>query len=279
LHNILSVDFEEWYHPEYVKGNVSINKEERMQHSSKRALRLLEKHKANATFFVVGEIAEKHPSITEKIDEQGHEIGFHGYYHEPLWKSNVEKLRQEVEKFNSLFNGKCRGFRAPSFSLSNKTKWALDALEEAGYIYDSSIFPTKTPLYGVFGAPTKPYRISHENVAKEEENGILWEFPVLTYTWFGLKIPVGGGFYLRTIPLGIIERAIRKMNKCDQPAVIFVHPWELDPGTPKRKLGLYRSYVTYRNIEKTEKKLRHLLSNFSFVSVRNYMENQGFPFE
>ena len=210
MHNILSVDLEEWYHPEYVRGKAIENKQERLKTSVDKTLGLLDKHDVAATFFVVGELVEKHPEIVEKIKEKGHEIAFHGYSHEPLWKLDAEALRSEMKMFSSLIKEKCLGFRAPSFSLSNETKWALKVLDEAGYIYDSSIFPTRTPLYGVFGAPTKPYKISHEDVAKEDDNGTLWEFPVLTYIWFGLKIPVGGGFYLRTIPLGLIKRAIRK---------------------------------------------------------------------
>jgi polysaccharide deacetylase family protein (PEP-CTERM system associated) len=266
------VDLEEWYHPEYVRGKASDNKQERLKTSVDKTLRLLDEHDVAATFFVVGELLEKHPEIVEKIGEKGHEIAFHGYSHEPLWKLDAERLRSETMKFGSLIKERCIGFRAPSFSLSNETRWALKVLDEAGYMYDSSIFPTRTPLYGVFGAPTKPYKISHEDVAKEDENGTLWEFPVLTYVWFGLKIPVGGGFYLRTIPLGLIKRAIREMNESHQPAVIYVHPWELDPETPRLRLGLYRSFVTYHNIRETEAKLKHLLVDFSFTSFRNYLE-------
>ena len=270
--NILTIDLEEWHHPKYVKDKVSMDKEDRIQSSSNRTLRLLEEYHANATFFVVGEIAEKHPSIIEKIDEQGHEIGFHGYYHEPLWKSNAESLSRNIQKFNSLINRRCRGFRAPSFSLNNNTKWALDTLEEGGYLYDSSIFPTRTPLYGAFGAPAKPYKISHEDVTKEDEGGKLWEFPLLVYSLMGLKIPVAGGFYLRLFPVRLIERAIRKMNKHGAPAVIYVHNWELDPETPRRKLGIYRSFVTYHNAERTEEKMRHLLSSFEFTEFRELIE-------
>lgn len=273
--NILTIDLEDWYHPEYVKGSVSTDEEQHIQSSSNRTLGLLRKYQANATFFVVGQIAEQHPNIIETIDEQGHEIAFHGYYHKPLWETDAEGLRREIRKFNLLLDGRCKGFRAPSFSLSNSTKWALDVLEEAKYLYDSSIFPCRTPLYGVSGAPTEPYKISHEDVTKNDEKGTLWEFPVLTYPLLGLRIPVSGGFYLRTFPLGLIKKAIQKMNKQDQPAVIYVHNWELDPETPKRNLGLYKSYVTYHNIEKTEKKLEQLLGDFTFLNFRDYMEERG----
>lgn len=275
MHNILSVDLEEWYHPEYVRGKALGNKQERLKTSVEKTLGLLDEHDVDATFFVLGELLEKHPEIIEKIREKGHEIAFHGYSHEPLWKLDAERLRSETIKFGSLIKERCIGFRAPSFSLSNETKWALKVLEEVGYKYDSSVFPAKTPLYGLSSAPTRPYRVSCENVVKEDEDAVLWEFPLLVYSIAGVRIPVAGGFYLRFFPVGIIKRAVKKTNKEGFPAVLFVHNWELDSETPKLKLGLYRSFVTYHNIEKTGKKLNSLLSNLEFTSVRDFMEEKG----
>ena len=275
LYNILSIDLEEWYHPEYVRTAALGNKQERITKSLEKTLGLLDEHNVNATFFVVGELLEKHPEIVEKIKEKGHEIAFHGYHHEPLWKSNAETLRSETKSFRSLIKEKCLGFRAPSFSLSNETKWALKVLEEVGYIYDSSVFPAKTPLYGLSSAPIRPYMISCENVAKEDENAVLWEFPLLVYSLAGVRVPVAGGFYLRFFPVDIIKRAVKKANKQRFPAVLFVHNWELDAETPKLKLGLYKSFVTYYNLEETRKKLNNLLSGLEFTSVRNFMEEKG----
>lgn len=275
LLNILTIDLEEWYHPEYVRSIALRNKKERGVQSLRKTLRLLDEHDVDATFFVVGEVLEKYPEIVEEIEEKGHEIAFHGYHHESLSESNPKTLLQEIRRFNSLMEKKCLGFRAPSFSLNNETKWALKILEEAGYIYDSSIFPLKTPLYGVSGAPIKPYKLSFEDVTKETENGKLWEFPLLVYDVFSFRIPLAGGFYLRVFPTGMIKRAVRKMNSWEAPAVIYVHTWELDSKTPILRLGLYKSYVTYHNIGKTEKKLKHLLSCFRFTSFRNYIETRA----
>jgi len=266
------VDLEEWYHPEYVRGKALGNKLERITSSLDKTLDLLEEHDVGATFFVVGELLEKDPEIVEKIKEKGHEIAFHGYHHEPLGKLNAETLRSETKMFSSLIKEKCLGFRAPSFSLNNETKWALSVLEDAGFIYDSSIFPVKTPLYGVSGAPLEPYKLCREDVTKEDKGGRLWEFPLLTYAGIGFRIPVAGGFYLRLLPTRIIERAVRKINKHGAPAVMYVHNWELDPETPRLRLGLYRSFVTYHNIRKTEAKLKHLLTVFSFTSFGSYLE-------
>jgi len=273
LLNIVTVDLEEWYHPEYVKNRMLPCKEERIQKSLKTTLDLLGRRNLQATFFVVGELAEKHPEIIENIKENSHEIAFHGYHHEPLWNLDANTLRTEIQRFNSLIGEKCSGFRAPSFSLSNKTKWALKVLENSGYQYDSSLFPAKTPLYGVWNAPTKPYKPSHENITKNDESTRLWEFPLLVYKLKGIRVPVAGGFYMRFFSVNLIAKAIKKLNKQGFPAVIFFHNWELDSETPRLKLGLYRYFVTYHKLKETSKKLENLLSKFQFTSIKEYMMN------
>lgn len=275
MNNILTVDLEEWYHPEYVKNMAPKNTEERITHSLTTTLQLLDKHNVNATFFVVGESVEKHPELLDEINEKGHEIAFHGYYHKPLWQLSAENFRAEIKKFNSINKGRCLGFRAPSFSLNNQTKWALEVLEEEGFHYDSSIFPVKTPLYGVPRALMKPYKPSHKDVATEDDREYLWEFPLLAYPTMGLRFPVAGGFYLRLLPLTLIKRAIKKMNKKGVPAVIYVHNWELDLKTPRLKLSLFRSFVTYYNTKKTKKRIGTILSEWQFTSIRDYLHEQN----
>ena len=269
------MDIEEWYHPEYVRPKSMLTKPERVTKNLDTTLDLLEEYNVCATFFVVGELAEKYPEIVEKTREKGHEIAFHGYYHEPLSKLNAEILKSEMQKFGCLFKGKCLGFRAPSFSLSNKTKWALKVLEDAGYKYDSSIFPSKTPLYGHWKAPLRPYKLSFEDVLKEDENATIWEFSLLVYALAGIRIPAAGGFYLRFFPAGLISKAIKKANKLGFPAVVFFHNWELDLEMPRLKLGFYKSFVTYYQVGATKKKLECLLSKFEFSSIREYMRNHG----
>jgi polysaccharide deacetylase family protein (PEP-CTERM system associated) len=273
------VDVEGWYHPEYVKRKVPKNKEERIIQSLKITFQLLSQYDVNATFFIVGELVEKYPEMIEMISEKGYELGFHGYYHEPLWALNADAFRRQVMKFNSkvqsIIGGKCSGFRAPSASLDNRTLWALDILEENGYLYDSSVFPSKTPLYGVPTAPIIPYHPSSRNIADQDEDRRLIEFPALVYPVLGLRIPTGGGFYLRLLPPSVIKKAVDKMNKRGFPAVLSFHTWEVDLDTPRLKLGLVKSFITYYNLNATEKKLKFLLSNFQFISFKNYLEKHG----
>jgi polysaccharide deacetylase family protein (PEP-CTERM system associated) len=275
LLNILTVDFEEWYHPEYVRDRCPENKESCAAQDLQATFSLLEKHRKEATFFIIGEIAQRNPSLIEQIRSRGHEVGFHGFDHEPLLKKDAETLKLEIARFRALVGDVCVGYRAPSFSLNNKTNWALNVLEENGFRYDSSVFPASTPLYGVRNAPIKPYRPNSEDVSAENGESALWEFPLHVYSTPLLRVPMAGGFYLRFFPLRLIRKSIKKANEARRPAVMFIHTWELNPTTPKLKLRPYRSFVTYHNLEKTASRLDQILSQFEFTSIRNYMKEQG----
>ena len=265
--NILSIDVEEIFHAEYVKKGAE-RKNYRSLVNIELILEILKVYDISATFFVVGEIIDKFPKILKIIEEQGHEVSFHGWSHKPLWELNEESFSFEVEKFLRI-HPDCLGFRAPSFSLDERTLWALNILENRGFMYDSSLFPTKTPLYGVPKVPLVPYKLSKKNLTKENDQGI-WEFPPLTYSFFGIRIPSAGGFYLRFIP-ALVRKSMKSRNLRGYPAIIYVHSWELDPETPRFPLGLFRSFITYHNIGKTTKFLNDLLSHFEFTSFKNYL--------
>ncbi|MEM3465811.1 MAG: polysaccharide deacetylase family protein [Candidatus Jordarchaeales archaeon] len=234
-------------------------------------LSLLRKYDVKATFFVVGEIAEKFPEVVELIREEGHEVAFHGYYHLPLWRLNPEAFREEVTMFKRLVPD-CIGFRAPSFSLNNNTKWALNVLKAEGFRYDSSVFPAWTPLYGVYGAPLKPYYPSSRDISKESgrNDGII-EFPLTVYDFLGLRLPTAGGFWFRFWNTSLIKKSIEKLNKKGLPSILYIHSWELDHGTPKLELSFYKSFITYHNLYKTCAIFTKLLSEFHFTSIIDYI--------
>jgi len=278
MRNILSIDVEEVFHGEYTRHLREQNMVFRTPFNIPPILRLLKERDVKATFFIVGEVVEKFPEIINMIAEEGHEIAFHSYDHKPLSEKNREQLEAEIERFNVLLTSKigerCMGFRAPSYSLDNKTKWTLEVLEKLGMLYDSSIFPTWTPLYGVPGAPLKPYKPSKDDLTLEDSAGKVWEFPLAVYSLFGLRIPAAGGFYLRLIP-NFVRRALKQINEMGTPATIYIHNWELDPETPKLNLNLYGSFVTYHNIEKTKELFKKLLNDFQFTSFKDYMQATG----
>ncbi len=272
--NILGIDFEEWYHPELIKQNIS--KEKRnpsVINGIDKILDLLRKHETFATFFVVGELLEIQPDIFDKIIENDHEIGFHTMYHDRLDSPEYkEKFRDEIKKFAELTNHKSRGFRAPTFSLNNNSSWAIDILAENDYMYDSSVVPAKTSMYGLPGAQESPYKISSKNIEQHNSDGIVTEFPLLVTKFLGKKIPAGGGFYLRTLPTKFIKNAIKNYQKQEIPATFYIHSWELTPEyMPKIQLPIKENFVTYHNIGKAYTRMSELLQQFQFTSFSNFI--------
>ena len=276
--NILGIDFEDWYHPELIKQNIKNEKHNpSVINGIDKILDLLRKHETLATFFIVGELLEIQPEIFDKIIENGHEIGFHTMYHDRLDSPGYkEKFSNEIEKFAELTNHKSRGFRAPTFSLNNASSWAIDILAENDYVYDSSIVPAKTSMYGSPNAEHKPYRITSKSIEKNNSSGKLIEFPLMTTTFLGKKIPAAGGFYLRTLPMKVTKNAIKNYEKQGIPANFYIHSWELTPEyIPKLDLPLKDNFVTFHNIDKAYQRMNDILKEFSFTSFSNYLSQNA----
>jgi polysaccharide deacetylase family protein (PEP-CTERM system associated) len=207
--------------------------------------------------------------------ENEHEIAFHTMYHTKIDSPNFkENFRNEIEKFSELTNKKSKGFRAPTFSLNEKSSWIIDSLYEHNYLYDSSVVPAKTDLYGIPDAEIKPYRISSSSIERDTEDGKLIEFPLLVTKFLGKKIPAGGGFYLRTLPTKIIKNAIKNYEKQEIPATFYIHSWELTPEyMPKIELPFKENFVTYHNINKAYERMDELLMEFQFTAFSQYISN------
>jgi len=276
--NILGIDFEEWYHLELVKPHIKNKKcSPSVINGIDKILDLLRKHETLATFFVVGELLEIQPEIFDKIIENNHEIGFHTMYHDRLDSPGFkEKFPDEIKKFEKLTNGKSQGFRAPTFSLNTESSWVIDVLEKNNYVYDSSIVPAKTNLYGMPNANNKPYKISSKCLEENSEDGKIIEFPLLVTKFLGKKIPAGGGFYLRTLPLRVIENAIKSYEKQKIPGVFYIHSWELVPELmPKIQLPKKDHFITFHNINRAYSKMEKLLDKYDFTSFENFIQNMG----
>jgi len=276
--NILGIDFEEWFHPELIQK--VLKNETRSFEVVKgidKILEFLRKHDTYATFFMVGEILEKFPDILDKILENGHEIGFHTMYHSRLDSDNFqEKFSKELDDFARLTNNKSKGFRAPTFSLNEKSSWAINTLEQHGYVYDSSIVPAKTNLYGTPNAPKKPYKITSNSLDSDNPKGKIIEFPLMTTKFLGKTVPVGGGFYLRTLPFGTTKKALRTYDEANIPGVFYIHSWELTPEyMPKIKLSVKNNFITYHNLDKVIDRMDYLLSNFQFTSFERFIQNNS----
>ena len=271
--NLLGIDFEDWFHPELIKKYLREDEfEPKVVNGIGQILELLRKNDTTATFFVVGELLEFRPEILDDILENGHEIGFHTMHHTRLndFNSKIE-FSDELKQFSKLTGNKSKGFRAPTFSLDFTTSWAIDALVENNYIYDSSIVPAKSSMYGHPNAQEDPYIISSSSIENQDDSGKLIEYPLLVTKFLGKKIPAGGGFYLRTLPMRIIKNAIKEYEKKEIPATFYIHSWELTPEfMPRIKLSKKDNFITYHNIEKAYEKMEEIIREFRFTSFSDY---------
>jgi len=274
--NLLGIDFEDWYHPELIQRFLTNEKcEPKVINGFEKILELLRKTDTSATFFVVGELLEFKPEIVDKIIQNGHEIGFHTMHHtrldSPGFKENFD---MEIKTFSELTNGHSKGFRAPTFSLNKKSSWAVDMLSDNGYLYDSSIMPAKSSMYGHPNAEKTPYKISSSSIEQNDPDGKIMEFPLLVTKFLGKKIPAAGGFYLRFLPMKIIKNAIRNYEKKEIPSTFYVHSWELTPEyMPDLPLSKKDHFITYHNIKNTLSRMEDILHNFEFTSFQNYLNN------
>jgi polysaccharide deacetylase family protein (PEP-CTERM system associated) len=272
--NLLGIDFEEWYHPELVQPHIKDDKKKpQVFNGIDNILDWLRKNNTFATFFTVGEILEANPEILDKIIENGHEIAFHTMHHKKLDITTKEEFNKQIQDFAKITNKRSKGFRAPTFSLNHSTSWSLDVLTENNYVYDSSVVPAKTRLYGIPDADTKPYKISSKKIGQNSSDANLLEFPLMVTKLFGKKIPAGGGFYLRFLPLITIENVIKKYEMHGKPATFYIHSWELTPEyMPKISLPFSDRFITYHNLHKAMSKMDSLVKKFKFTSFEKHIE-------
>jgi polysaccharide deacetylase family protein (PEP-CTERM system associated) len=232
--------------------------------NTQRILRLLAEYNVHATFFVLGWVADRYPDLVKEIAMSGHEIATHGYWHELVYRQTPAEfaadLCQSLDAIGRAFTGlQPTGYRAPAFSITKQSLWALDILRDHSLVYDSSIFPL---------VAHDRYGINNASRFANKMGGDLWEFPVSTIRLGQQNWPVAGGGYFRLSPLWITRQAIRYLNAQGHPAVIYLHPWEFDPDQPRIPgaplLSRFRHYV---NIGKTESRLRALLNEFEFAPI------------
>lgn len=271
MKNALSIDLEFWYSAELVRPYAH-ESTDLIVEMTNPVLDLLDLYKTRVTFFVLGKVAERYPELIKEIYDRGHEIASHSYSHKTLYDLGKDGFEYEIKKSMNLLERitgeKVKGFRAPTFSITNDTIWALEILEKFEFTYDSSVFPMKSVLYGVPNAPLHPYRPSYTNLAKEDESNErkILEMPLAVYRLGFINIPISGGFYLRSLPITALKALIKRSFR-EGSAVIYLHPWEIIPIAPRVSLPLSARFITYYNIDSTFSKLTNLLKNFDFTTV------------
>jgi polysaccharide deacetylase family protein (PEP-CTERM system associated) len=267
--NVLTVDVEEYYHgiefAEALGDDGRARLPSRVVAQTERLLDLLERHGARATFFTLGIVARRHPRLVRAIVERGHEIASHGWDHTLLPALGPDRFRHDVRAakraLEQISGHAVAGYRAPNYSLRRDTPWAFPTLGEEGYTYDSSVHPIAHDRYSFADAPRFPH------VAREVDGVDFWEVPVGTARFAGVNLPVGGGFF-RLFPLALLRAAIASVNRRDgRPAVLYVHPWELDPDQPRLPMKWSHRFRHYVGLEGAEAKLTALLTEFAFTSV------------
>lgn len=266
--HLFTVDVEEYFQVSAFDGVVARERwtalASRVAASVDLLLELMSHAGASGTFFTLGWIAKHHPDVVRRIAAAGHEIASHSWWHRRVTHLAPAEFREEVSSSKAILEDvsgqPVLGFRAPSFSIVPGQEWAFDVLLEAGYRYDSSLFPIRRPGYGYPAAPPVPHLI-------ERPAGVLLELPLATTVWAGFRWPAAGGAYLRQLPYGITRRAFREHAQQGIPGVFYVHPWELDPGQPRLPVPWLTRLRHYRGLAGMRSRIERLLSEFAFTSV------------
>ena len=261
--NAMSIDVEEyfqvWAFSDVSKQSQWDSFESRVERSIAKALQLFDDANVKATFFALGWIARRHPGMIREIAESGHEIASHGYAHQKVTDQTIEEFKADVLRAKKMLEDttgvEVRGYRAPSFSIGAENLDALDVLAESGHVYSSSIYPVSHDHYGMPHCP---------RFACNLRDSQLLELPMTTVRLFGKNLPCSGGGFFRLLPYRYYRWAIQRVNRTDrQPAIFYLHPWELDPGQPRMKNIRFKSGLRhYLNLDKTETRLARLLADF-----------------
>jgi polysaccharide deacetylase family protein (PEP-CTERM system associated) len=274
-----SFDIEDWHHSELNPVGDAGPEESIVVRGTEAILDLLARHGWRSTFFVLGEVVRAHPALIRRMVTEGHELACHGMSHRPLWRADAESFRGELREFRravteALGEFPVIGFRAPTFSIDRSNAWALDVLRSEGYRYDSSVFPMKVKLYGTPGAPVGIYRPSRTDLRRHDPGGDLVEFPVAIAEIQGVRFPVGGGFYLRALPLPIYRAGLDFILR-HRPFALYLHPRELAPESRRMPLDPVNGFITYVNLHTVMTKLERLFERYEWTTMRDILHAEG----
>ena len=273
--NALTIDVEDYFQVSalapYIPREDWDRKDCRVEHNVDRILRLLDEHGAKATFFTLGWIAERHPQVVRRIVDGGHELASHGYGHERASKQSESTFLADIGRakrtLEDIGGVEVQGYRAPSFSIGAGNLWAFDCIKRSGYRYSSSIYPIRHDHYGMPDAP----RFAHRR-----GDGLL-EVPVTTTRLFDRNWPAGGGGYFRLMPYVMSRWLLQRVNQSDgQSAVFYFHPWEIDADQPRvRGVNLKTHFRHYVNLDRTERRLKRLLTDFRWGRIDDVVINRA----
>ncbi|HVI09036.1 MAG TPA: XrtA system polysaccharide deacetylase [Candidatus Binatia bacterium] len=269
IQHVISVDVEDYFHAESFSDVVERSRWDsytsRVEGNTRRLLDLFAQLNLHGTFFVLGWVADRFPALVRDIAAAGHELACHSYWHRLIYKLDPAEFREDTRRAKNVIEQisgqQVRGYRAPTYSVIDRSVWALDILTELGFTYDSSIFPIRHDRYGIPGAPRQPFRF-------QTPSGPMTEFPITTFRVAGHNMPVGGGGYLRLLPELYTRMGLQQVEKEGLPIVVYIHPWEIDPEQP-RLAGRFTSRLRhYTNLSRTFDRLRKVLQSGSYTSFQ-----------
>jgi polysaccharide deacetylase family protein (PEP-CTERM system associated) len=272
--NVFSVDVEDYFQVGAFEKVIRRDRwdgfESRVEGNTDELLALCARQRVHGTFFVLGWIAERFPSLVRRIHAEGHELAVHGYDHRRVTEMTREEFRRDVRRskhaIESLVGAEVVGYRAPNYSIVRETLWAMDVLLEEGFAYDSSIFPTRHRRYGIAAYPRFPWAV------RGHGRKLLIELPISTVQICGFVLPFIGGAYLRHFPFAYVRWALRRLNDRERrPAVLYTHPWEIDPAQPQQPVDRLNRFRHYRNLHRTAERLERLLREFRFTTAREVL--------
>ena len=276
--NALTVDVEDYFHvsalaPSIDRGSWG-SRESRVVGNTHRLLDLFGQFGVRGTFFVLGWVAERHPQLVKDIAGAGHEVACHGFSHRLVYEQSPEEFREETLRSKRLLEdtigAAVLGYRAASYSIVRRSLWALDILAEAGFAYDSSIFPVHHDRYGIPDAERNPHRMATPGGRS------IVEWPLAVASVLGFRLPVAGGGYFRLLPYALSRWGLASINRRDRrPFIFYLHPWEIDPGQPRVRVGWLSRFRHYTNLDKCEARLRRLLGDFRFGTARDSLSQLG----
>jgi polysaccharide deacetylase family protein (PEP-CTERM system associated) len=276
--NALTVDVEDYFHVSALAPSIHrdswASRESRVEANTRKLIEIFEQFGVRATFFVLGWVAERYPQLIRDIAARGHEIACHGYSHRLVYEQSPEEFRveslQSKKLLEDITGSAVLGYRAASYSIVRESLWALDILADLGFVYDSSIFPVRHDRYGIPNAERVPHLMSTQNGKS------IVEWPLATATILGCRLPVAGGGYFRLLPYWLSRWGLESINRRElRPFVFYLHPWEIDPGQPRVSAGWLSQFRHYTNLGKCESRLRRLLREFQFGTVRDGLVQLG----
>lgn len=277
IQNALTIDVEDYFHVSAFANNIEQQDwgkhPLRVENNTQHLLDIFDEHKVKATFFVLGWVAERKISLIKEIANRGHEVASHGYSHQLVYNQAPEIFKEETIRSKNILEDiiqtRVRGYRAASYSVTKQSMWALDILAEAGFDYDSSIFPVRHDRYGMPDTPEYPYRI------ETPQGYSLVEYPLSTARIFRYRLPIAGGGYFRLYPYWLSRAGLKQINRKEKPFIFYLHPWEIDPDQPRVSASRFSQFRHYNNLHKCESRLRNLLTEFSFNTVVDVLKKQG----